>query len=102
MNKVPKRKKNIEENPYRRLSPFEKETIINFNKGEEEASIFTYEKTWQKHLETRFGIKPDFTNSAGGRSYTINKNRIMKPRAPLSKKKKVARKDLIKKNKESV
>ncbi len=51
MSKVPKRKKNIEENSYRHLSPFEKETIINFNKGEEEASIFTYEKTWQKHLK---------------------------------------------------
>tara|TARA_Y100000310_G_scaffold8834_1_gene9365 strand:- start:208 stop:474 length:267 start_codon:yes stop_codon:yes gene_type:complete len=81
----------------RNLSPFEKETIINFNKGEEEASIFTYEKTWQKHLETRFNIKPVLVNNYGGKSYIINKNRIMKPRAPLSKKKKVARKDLIKK-----
>ena len=86
----------------RNLSPFEKETIINFNKGEEEASIFTYEKTWQKHLETRFNIKPVLVNNYGGKSYIINKNRIMKPRAPLSKKKKVARKDLIKKSKESV
>ena len=101
MRKIKKRN-DTKEHYIRHLSPFEKETIIVFNKGEKEASIFTYEKTWQKHLETRFNIKPVLVNNYGGKSYIINKNRIMKPRAPLSKKKKVARKDLIKKSKESV
>ena len=94
-------KKEKTKDSYRHLSPLEKETIIVFNKGEKEASIFTYEKTWQKHLETRFNIKPELVNNYGGKSYIINKDRIMKPRAPFSKKKKVTRKDIIKKNKES-
>ena len=100
MRKIKKRN-DTKEHYIRHLSPFEKETIIVFNKGEKEASIFTYEKTWQKHLETRFNIKPELVNSYGGKSYIINKDRITKPRAPLSKKKKVTRKDIIKKNKES-
>ena len=33
------------------LTNYEQETIINFNKAEDVAYIFTYEKTWQKHLE---------------------------------------------------
>lgn len=31
----------------RRLSAYEQETIINLNKAEDIASIFTYEKTWK-------------------------------------------------------
>ena len=38
-------KKEKTKDSYRHLSPLEKETIIVFNKGEKEASIFTYEKT---------------------------------------------------------
>ena len=40
------------------LSNYEQETIINFNKAEDIAHIFTYEKTWQQHLEGRLGLKP--------------------------------------------
>ena len=86
-------KKEKTKDSYRHLSPLEKETIIVFNKGEKEASVFTYEKTWQRHLETRFNIKPEFINSCGGKSYIINKDRIKMPRAPISKKKKVVRKE---------
>ena len=35
----------------RKLTNYEQETIINFNKAEDTAYIFTYEKTWQQHLE---------------------------------------------------
>ena len=31
----------------RKLSNYEQETIINFNKAEDIAHIFTYEKAWQ-------------------------------------------------------
>jgi len=89
MRKINKKRKAIEENGLRRLTPFERETIIVFNKGEKEASIFTYEKTWQRHLETRFKVIPEFVNSCGGKSYIINKDRIMKPRPLRSRKKKV-------------
>ena len=66
----------------RRLTNYEKETIINFNKAEDIAHIFTYEKTWQQHLEKKLGLKPLYDNSFGGREYEIDKKRIRLPRAP--------------------
>jgi len=41
----------------KKLTNYEQETIINFNKAEDMAHIFTYEKTWQKHLERHLGLK---------------------------------------------
>jgi len=67
----------------RRLSNYEQETIINFNKDEAIAHIFTYEKTWQQHLEKRLGLKPIMDNGFGGREYEIDKKRIRPPRAPV-------------------
>ena len=66
----------------RRLTSYEQETIINFNKAEETAYVFTYEKTWQKHLEGRLGLKPTLDNGFGGKGYEIDKKRIPMPRAP--------------------
>jgi len=65
----------------RKLTNFELETIINFNEGEDTAHIFTYNKTWQKHLEKKLGLKPIMDNGAGGREYEISKKRIKPPRA---------------------
>ena len=61
---------------------YEQETIINFNKAEDVAYIFTYEKTWQKHLEGRLGLKPVMDNGFGGKEYELPKSRIKPPRAP--------------------
>jgi hypothetical protein len=61
------------------VSAEEQETIIVFNKGEPMASVFTYEKTWQQHLEKRFGLKPIMENGFGGKEYIIDKKRIRKP-----------------------
>jgi len=66
------------------LSQYERETIINFNEGEQMASIFTYNKAWQRHLEKRLGLKPVFDNGYGAREYEIPKSRVRPPRAPLS------------------
>ena len=66
----------------RRLTSYEQETIINFNKAEDTAYIFTYEKTWQKHLEGRLGLKPTMDNGFGGKEYELPKSRIKPPRAP--------------------
>ena len=66
----------------RTVSAYEQETIINFNKGEDIASIFTYEKTWQKHLEGKLGLKPVMDNGFGGKEYELPKSRIKPPRAP--------------------
>ena len=78
----------------RKLTNYEQETIINFNKAEDVAYIFTYEKTWQKHLEGRLGLKPVMDNGFGGKEYQIDKKRIPMPRAPrklsASAKKKLA------------
>ena len=65
-----------------RLTNYEQETIINFNKEENIAYIFTYEKTWQKHLEGKLGLKPVIINSYGGREYELPKKMIKPPRAP--------------------
>jgi len=65
-----------------RLSLVERETIINFNEGEDNASIFTYNKTWQKHLEKTLGLKPVWDNGSSGKEYLISKKRIRPPRVP--------------------
>ncbi|MFC1980428.1 hypothetical protein ACFLVS_06300 [Chloroflexota bacterium] len=80
----------------RTLTNYEQETIINFNKGEDIAHIFTYEKTWQQLLEKKLGLKPLYDNGFGGREYEIDKKRIKPPRASRrlsdsAKKKLVAR-----------
>ena len=67
----------------RKLSNYEKETIINFNEGEDMANIFTYNKSWQQHLEKKLGLKPTMDNGWGGKEYEIPKKRIKPPRAPV-------------------
>ncbi|MFC1972556.1 hypothetical protein ACFLVE_04040 [Chloroflexota bacterium] len=66
----------------RKLTNHEQETIINFNKEEKIAYIFTYEKSWQKHLENRLGLKPVMDNGFGGKEYELPKSRIKLPRTP--------------------
>ena len=65
-----------------KLAAEERETIINFNEADKEASVFTYNKRWQQHFEKKLGLKPMRTNSFGGREYEIDKKRISMPRAP--------------------
>jgi len=43
--------------------------------------IFTYERTWQKHLERRLGLKPVMDNGFGGKEYQLPKGLIPMPRA---------------------
>ncbi len=69
-------------NRHRHLEPFERETIINFNETKDPAYIFTYNKTWQRHLEQRLGLKPVMDNGFSGKEYQIDKKRIPMPRAP--------------------
>jgi hypothetical protein len=66
----------------RHLTGYEKETIIIFNEAEAEASIFTYSKAWQCHLEGKLGLKPIMDNGFGGKEYQLPKSRIKPPRAP--------------------
>lgn len=64
------------------LSNEEKETLISFDESSAEATIFTYSKRWQKHLEKKLGLKPTRDNGCGGREYHIAKSRIPLPRVP--------------------
>ena len=60
------------------LTKYEQETIINFNREQKTARIFTYDTGWQSHLEG-LGIKPEMVNDFGGKGYTIPKEWIRKP-----------------------
>ena len=66
----------------RYLTKYEQETIVNFNRAEEIAYVFTYDKSWQRHIENKLGIKPTEANGFGGRSYTVPKKCIKPPLAP--------------------
>ena len=62
------------------LTPYEQETVINFNREDTTATIFTYEKRWQRYIENSLHIPPKETNSFGGKTYIVLKKQISKPR----------------------
>jgi len=64
-----------------RLSKYEKETIINFNQGEDTASIYTCSKAWIRHCEKVLKLKPTTVYSYA-REYEFPKAWIRKPRKP--------------------
>ena len=64
-----------------KLALDEQETIINFNRGEKLASVFTYDKKWQKRMK-ELGCKQVEDNGFGAKEYEIDKKRISMPRAP--------------------
>jgi hypothetical protein len=64
-----------------RLSAYERETIINFNEGEDTAYIFTYSKPWHRHLEG-LGLKPTHDNGFGGKDCELPKKWVKLPRKP--------------------
>ncbi len=63
----------------RTVEPAAMETIINFNEAEREASIFTYSKVWQQHLEKKLGLKPVMDNGYGGKEYKLPRDRVRMP-----------------------
>ena len=63
------------------ISNFEKETIVNFNEGEAEAYIFTYNKKLLRKLSRYARENPELcelkeVNSEGGKTYIIKKDRL--------------------------
>ena len=66
----------------RYLTKYEQETIVNFNRAEEIAYVFTYDKSWQRHMGKTLGVKATKDNGFGGRSYEVPKKWIRLPRAP--------------------
>ena len=65
-----------------RLTKYEQETIINFNEDEDICYIFTYNRSWQQHLEKKLELKPTSNNGYGGRGYELPKRLIRKPQKP--------------------
>jgi hypothetical protein len=61
------------------LSRAEQETIINFNKQDRTAWVFTYEKTYQSYYE-RKGFKPILDNGRGGKEYVVPKSFVLMPK----------------------
>lgn len=43
------------------LSNYEKETIINFNEGDQTASVYTYSRRLQNKLNKLVGVNPDIS-----------------------------------------
>ena len=68
-----------------KLSRYERETIILFNKAENVAEVFTYEKSWQRIIENKLGIQPFEDNGFGGRFYKVPKTMIRPPIAPFGR-----------------
>lgn len=66
----------------RTLTKQEKETCIVFDEGNDDASVFTYKKSFQRVLEKEFGVKPVEDNGYGGKEYIVPKRWIRCPRAP--------------------
>lgn len=64
------------------LEAYERETIITFDETTEPAHIFTYNRSWQKHLEQKLGIEPTTDNEFGAREYECPKAWIRKPQKP--------------------
>ena len=62
------------------LSEVEQETIITFNKTNDPAVIFTYDKAWIRHLKTKMMLGPVRDNGKGGFYFELDKTRIPKPR----------------------
>jgi len=58
----------------------EAETIINFNKEEAVASVYTHEAAWQTLLEKKLGLKPTRDYGGGAKEYEVPKEWIMCPR----------------------
>ena len=56
------------------------ETIINYNRGENTASVFTYDPTLQRHMENRLQVKVSRDYGKHGKEYIIPKKWIPKPR----------------------
>ena len=64
-----------------RLTKQEKETIINFNEGDDIAYIYTCSKSWINHLEKKLGLRST-TIYSYAREYECPKSWVIKPRKP--------------------
>ena len=66
----------------KKLSDYEWEAIINFNEAKNTASILIYDRSWQKHLESKLCLRPVLDNGFGEKAYEIDNKSISMPGVP--------------------
>ena len=68
------------------LEAWEKETIIRFSAGEDDAYIFTYQRGWQNRLK-KLGAKEIMDNGFGAKEFVVDKVWVRMPLPPRKGKK---------------
>lgn len=86
------------------MTPAERETVIQFDDGDEMATIYTCHRRWQTRLR-RMGFEPE-ASDRGGETYRVPRAFIGLPRAPrqgqsLSPEQKIERKKALSKAREA-
>ena len=88
-----------------KLSRYERESILNYNAGEQTATLYTRDKAVMRKLDTLVADFPDIYNLTGqdeiSKTYSFPKSFIgyRKPRAVSAKQRERARQMMIAKNK---
>lgn len=87
-----------------KLSRYEQETIINYNAGEQTATVYTRDKTVMRKLDTLVADFPDTYNLLGqdevSKTYSLPKSYVSyrKPRTVSTEQRERARQMMIKRN----
>ena len=88
-----------------KLSRYEQESILNYNAGEQTATLYTRDKAVMRKLDTLVADFPDTYKLAGqdevSKTYSFSKSYVnhRKPRAISTEQKERARQMMIEKNK---
>ena len=72
--------------PAGKLSKYEQETIIGYNREETHATLFTYQKSLINHMN-RQGAEIEFINVYGGVLFKFPKSWVRKPLVPQRERK---------------
>ena len=89
-----------------KLSRYEQETIVNYNAGEQTATLYTRDKTVMRKLDTLVANFPNTYSLIGqdevSKTYSFLKSYVnyRKPRAVSAKQRERARQMMIRRNKE--
>ena len=91
-----------------KLSRYEQETIVNYNAGEQTATVYTRDKTVMRKLDTLVDDFPDTYKLTGqdevSKTYSFPKSHVSyrKPRAVSTQQRERARQMMIERNREKV
>ena len=88
-----------------KLSRYEQETVVNYNAGEQTATLYTRDKAVMRKLDTLVADYPDTYKLTGqdevSKTYSFPKSHVSyrKPRAVSTERRERARQMMIKRNK---